>query len=97
MEGRYTVPRSPDQRRRSCRYPTAPRDTRRSTRIQGRESLTRFGLLFPLTLHPAEKFHGFRVTERPITRLRPCRVGDVCFATTRRSSAPGTSNEMKFG
>jgi hypothetical protein len=46
--------------RLSCRCPTAQRGTRLSARIQSRGSLTRYGLLSTLTLHPAEKFHGFR-------------------------------------
>src|SRR5262249_38316030 len=86
VEGRYSIPRPPDQRRRSCRCPTAQRGTRLSTRIQSRESLTRSGLLPRLMLHPAEKFHGSRATERLTTRLRPSRVGDVCSDTNRRSS-----------
>jgi hypothetical protein len=66
--------------------PTAQHGTRRSTRIQSRESLTRSDLLSPLILHPAEKFHGSRATERLTTGLRPSRAGDVCSDPNRRSS-----------
>jgi hypothetical protein len=41
--------------------------------------LTRSGLLSPLTLRTAEKFHGFRDTERLTTRLRPSKGGDAAF------------------
>jgi hypothetical protein len=50
--------------RLSCRCPTAQRGTRLSARIPSRGSLTRSGLLSTLTLHPAEKFHGFRDSGR---------------------------------
>src|SRR6516165_8165838 len=83
---RYSIPRPPDQRCRSCRCATAQRGPRLSTRIQSRESLTRSGLLSPLMLHPAEKFHGSRATERLTTRLRPSRVGMPIL--TRTGGAP---------
>ena len=48
------------------------------------EILAGSGLLSLLTLHPGEKFHGFRDTERLTSRLRPSIVGDVCSDPNRQ-------------
>ena len=54
----------------------SPRPTSKVWRIdiQSQGQLIKTGLLSILTLHPAEKFHGFRDSERLTSRLRPSRA-----------------------